>query len=203
MKLILASKSPRRIQILAALGYFPIVIAPKFDESELTKKLPKETPADIALLVMQLAQGKAEEVLRRIHGGDFDESMLKSMFEDDYYRVLAADTVVFDGEIIGKPTDRNDAIRILQRLRNKSHLVFTGVCLLDMDGKADIFFDESRVYFKDYSYDDIINFIDNEPPYDKAGAYAIQGMFAKHIKKVDGDETNVIGLPWGKLEEKL
>jgi septum formation protein len=203
MTLILASKSPRRIQILNSVGIFPIVIAPKFDESKLIESLPKETAADIALLVMQLAKGKAEEVLQRIHGGDFAQSLLKNMLEDDYYRVLAADTVVFDGDIIGKPKDKDDAVKILQRLRNKSHLVFTGVCLMDMDGKNDTFFDESRVYFKDYSDDDIINFLISEPPYDKAGAYAIQGTFSKHISHVDGDETTVIGLPWKKIEERL
>jgi septum formation protein len=118
--------------------------------------------------------------------------------------ILGADTIVYKDGIIGKPKDEADAIRILSLLRNTAHLVITGVALIDLStGEETQFAETTKVFFKDYSDEEIKRFIREEPPYDKSGSYAIQSSWTKNVDHIEGDLENVIGLPWPRLAEYL
>jgi septum formation protein len=115
--------------------------------------------------------------------------------------ILAADTIVYKDEIIGKPEDEADAARILKKLRNTSHEVLTGVAVFQAgSGKKHIFYDRSLVYFKDYSDECIRQYIKTEHIWDKAGGYALQEAAGElFVERVEGDTDNVIGLPWYRV----
>jgi septum formation protein len=123
---------------------------------------------------------------------------------EQHIPVLAADTmVVLDGEIIGKPIDREDAVQILTRLAGKKHLVITGVVILH-DEKEISFSDTTEVVFHPISYSDICYYVDKYKPYDKAGAYAIQEWIGVvGIKSINGDFYNVMGLPISRVVSAL
>jgi septum formation protein len=111
--------------------------------------------------------------------------------------VLAADTiVVIDGEMLGKPLDREDACRMLRRLAGREHTVFTGIALADPSrGEEEADLDESRVQIAPLSAEEIAWYVDTGEPLDKAGAYAIQGLGSLLVERVEGNYTNVVGLP--------
>jgi septum formation protein len=120
--------------------------------------------------------------------------------------IIAADTVVYkEGKgILGKPAGHDEAMDMLEALRSTAHQVYTGVAVIyAASGETLSFVDVSTVHFGDYSRADIEAFLEAEPPYDKAGAYAAQGIWAAHITRVDGDLENVIGLPWHRLAPLL
>ena len=115
--------------------------------------------------------------------------------------IIAADTIVWKDGILGKPVSREDAFRMLDAIRGTSHYVVTGVCLIDMrSGETKVLSDVTEVFCRDYSDEDINEYLSMEEPYDKAGSYAIQGYFGRHIDHIDGDYENVVGLPYYRIE---
>ena len=191
-KIILASASPRRLEILRAHGIEPKVVIPKIDERGLLASLlPELSPTE---LVQQLASLKARDVYEQV-----------SSEPPDAYGVLilAADTIVYKEElgVLGKPTDRADAIRMLLALCNTEHEVITGVSLIEgSTGEEWCLVDITTVHFGEYGLTEIEEYLASEPPFDKAGSYAIQGMWGRYVTQVEGDFENVIGLPFYRLE---
>lgn len=184
-KLILASGSPRRKMLLEWAEFSFDVIVSDADESY----DPKVSPAEIA---MSIAEKKVQAVL------DLKQINLSHSI------IVAADTiVVLEGEIIGKPVDRADALGILNRLSGKKHQVITAVCVKD-DKQQKIFHDTTHVSFHALSAEQIIHYVDIYKPYDKAGAYAIQEWIGViGIQSIEGDFYNVMGLPVSRLVHTL
>ena len=179
-KLVLASGSPRRIELLKLLGFSPTVYPSGADESSAEK--------DPALLTQRLAFLKAEEVQRH-----FDSETL----------LIAADTVVFDGnKILGKPKTEEEAYAMLSCLSGKVNWVYTGVCLLYGEKKMG-FCEKTTVYLSKMSDREIREYIATGDPMDKAGAYGVQGPFARFVKGIEGDFCNAIGLPIARLYQAL
>lgn len=175
MKVLLASGSPRRKQLLTELGYEVTVVKPDFDETQVTAPDP-------AALVAALAEGKGRSVPP----------------EKDTLLVAADTVVVFNGRILGKPTDKMDAIRMLHALSGQTHEVFTGVYLQKGD-KARSFVDRAEVFFRQLSDTEILNYVSTGSPMDKAGAYGIQDSgFVAHIR---GSYNTVMGFPTELFEE--
>lgn len=180
-KIILASKSPRRQELLKLMDIDFRVVLKEVDES-----YPDGlTPAEIAVYI---ASKKAEA---------FDEDVADEI-------VLTADTIVaIDGLILGKPESREHAIEMLQRLSGKVHEVYTGVCLF-YKGEYNKFYDRSEVFFRQLTDEEIISYVDEYEPYDKAGSYGIQqriGLIG--IERINGSYTNVVGLPTEKVYQQL
>ena len=179
MKLVLASKSPRRSEILKNAGYEFTVRVADADET-----IPEGTKPEDA--VVFLAARKAMTVPRA-----------------DDETVLGADTiVVLDDKILGKPKDREDAYNMLKSLSGRVHSVFTGVCIIE-NGRSMTFAEETQVEFLPLSDEDIYKYIDTNDCYDKAGAYGIQGYASKFIRRINGDYFNVVGLPISAIFEKF
>lgn len=181
-KIILASQSPRRKQLLQwAEIPFEIIIKPT-DES-----YPNNLPAEE--IAMHIAVNKALAV---------------KSFKDDGEPILAADTiVVLNNEIIGKPSDEQDAVNILSKISGKKHLVITGVCIL-LNNKKVVFADTTEVEFYALTKEQIVFYVDKYKPYDKAGAYAIQEWIGVvGIKSITGDFYNVMGLPVSRVVKEL
>lgn len=206
-KLILASQSPRRIEMMKKHGYNPVIIPADIDET-----LPDNILPDAA--VMELAYKKAVHVARKIK----ENTELAKDFADAV--IIAADTVVaHNNSILGKPIDRQDAYRMINGIQGKSHKVLSGVAIInassaDSNSAADelsdstpadkiIFYDETKVNVRPMTDEEINTYLDTDEPYDKAGAYAIQGIFGKYIDSYEGSFDNVVGFPWEKIEEKL
>ena len=179
MKLVLASKSPRRSEILKNAGIDFTVRVADADET-----IPDGTkPCDA---VVFLAARKAMAVERA----------------DDEV-VLGADTVVvLDDKILGKPKNKDDAFNMIKMLSGRVHSVFTGVCAIG-DGISLTFAEETKVEFYPLSDDEINEYIDTDEPYDKAGAYGIQGLASKFISGIQGDYFNVVGLPISSVYKKI
>ena len=179
MKLVLASKSPRRSEILKNAGIDFTIRVADADET-----IPAGTNPQDA--VVFLAARKALAVERA---------------EDE--TVLGADTiVVLDGKILGKPKDREDAFNMLRSLSGRVHSVFTGVCAVG-NGISLTFAEETKVEFYSLTDDEINEYLDTDEPYDKAGAYGIQGIASKFIRGIEGDYFNVVGLPISSVYKKI
>lgn len=177
---ILASNSPRRNELLKLLDIKFTVLASDICE-EIMNGLSNEE------VVMDLALQKAKHI---------------SDLHPNRY-VLGFDTlVILDGIPLGKPVDEQDAFRMLKALSGKTHTVLTG-CAIVKGSYVDTFFDSAKVDFADLSDGEINDYIDSREPFDKAGAYGIQGIGAKFIKKIDGDYYSVMGMPVYKLYNKL
>ena len=183
MKLILASSSPRRAEILANAGLPFSVLSSAVDESP----YPGETPA---ALVQRLANAKADLVTARAIGPAI---------------VLAADTVVvLDDKILGKPSSIEDARHMLQQLSGRTHSVLTGVALVRLpDGERRQFIESTLVHFRPITDEELSSYLATEEPYDKAGAYAIQGQAGRYIPRVEGCYFNVVGLPLSRVLTEL
>ena len=181
-KIILASQSPRRKQLLEWAEIKFDVVVPDTDESY---------PAgiDTPEIAMHIARNKALAILKT-HGSDLP--------------ILAADTIVVcDTDIIGKPANNAEAISILTKLSGRSHQVITGVCILHVD-KEIIFSDTTEVNFNQLSPEQIAFYVEKYKPFDKAGAYAIQEWIGViGIKSITGDFYNVMGLPVNKVMRAL
>ena len=177
-KIILASASPRRKQLLEQAEIDFEVVVSETDES-----FPSDLP--IPEVPMHIALQKAKAVANLVEANTI---------------IIAADTiVVVDDEIIGKPKDENDAILILQKLNGKTHRVITGVCIVK-DGKEILITDTTLVTFHQLSVEQLTHYVQHYKPYDKAGAYAIQEWIGVvGIKKIDGCFYNVMGLPVSKV----
>lgn len=179
-KIILASASPRRKELLETAGAeFEIIVA-DVDES-----VPEGTkPEDAAIMT---AEKKALAVA---------ESHKDSV-------VIGADTIVVAGEkILGKPTDKADACRMLSMLSGVEHKVITGVCLACEDKKI-TFAQVSKVKFYDLTDDEINAYVETGEPMDKAGAYGIQGKGCVLVEKIEGDYFNIVGLPVARVMKEL
>lgn len=183
---ILASGSPRRKELLSAVGLEYMVLVPIADESS----VPKDMSVD--LYVQELALLKAAAVAK------------VAVTRQDAV-IIAADTIVaLDGEILGKPKDEEDAFKMLKRLSGKKHDVYTGYCLMrERDAFTVCKSVKTEVYFKELDDDLIRRYIATGEPMDKAGAYGIQGKGALLVEKIDGDYFNVVGLPISSLSDTL
>ncbi len=184
-KLILASGSPRRKMLMEWAEFSFDVLVSDADESY----DPMDSPENIA---RSIAEKKLQAVI------DLNQVDLSNSI------IVAADTiVVLEGEIIGKPIDREDALGILKRLSGKKHQVITAVSVQD-DQKRMVFHDTTHVSFHSLSAEQIIHYVDQYKPYDKAGAYAIQEWIGViGIKSIEGDFYNVMGLPVSRLVHTL
>jgi septum formation protein len=183
MKLILASSSPRRAEILANAGLPFSVLSSAVDESP----YPGESPVT---LVQRLANAKADLVTARAVGPAI---------------VLAADTVVvLDDKILGKPNSLEDARHMLQQLSGRTHSVLTGVALVRLpDGERRQFIESTLVHFQPITDEELSSYLATEEPYDKAGAYAIQGRAGRYIPRIEGCYFNVVGLPLSRVLTEL
>ena len=187
-KLILASASPRRRELLAQIG-LDFEVMPGGGEERITCF----APADI---VRELAEGKAEEVFDALEAGKREDAL-----------VLGADTIVVHrGCILGKPADERDAKNMLGSLCGDTHQVYTGVafCWLE-EGQVrkESFYECTGVEVYPATKEEIQSYINTGDPMDKAGAYGIQGRFAAYIKRIDGDYNNVVGLPVGRVYQEM
>lgn len=179
--LILASGSPRRKELMAAVGVFFEVIVSDVDETE----HPLESPEN---MVKRLALAKARAVADK-NKGRF---------------VLAADTTVaLDNRVLGKPTSTDDAKRMLSALSGKQHDVFTAFCVVTPDGTAQVESVRTRVGFRTLTNADIARYVATGEPMDKAGGYGIQGRGAACVSDVNGSYTNVVGLPTQQVLDLL
>ncbi len=179
--LILASASKRRQDIFNLMG-----LDFKIEISQADEHIPPCSPEQF---VMELARKKAKSVHEKHKGEDIC--------------VVGADTIVSaDGKIIGKPHDRLDAFRILRELSGRTHTVFTGVAVIT-DSEERVFYDSTVVTFEELSDEEINAYIETGEPFDKAGAYGVQGAACTFVKKVDGNFFNVIGLPAPKVYKAL
>lgn len=202
-KLILASASPRRRELLLQAGYEFLILPAKKDEI-----IHSTEPAQI---VKELSAAKAAEVGERLRTGELPAQ--------DYV-VLGADTiVVMDGTVLGKPRDEQDAFEMLTALQGRTHQVYTGVTIqevrgtdcLDLKREKEGEIEQSplsfavctEVEFSSVSPEEIQRYISTGEPMDKAGAYGIQGAAAVFIRGIRGDYTSVVGLPLGAVYEGL
>lgn len=207
-KIVLASQSPRRKEILGKLGIdFEVIV------SELEEKTSETEPAEI---VKDLSKQKARAVFDRIQG-DYEK-----------LAVIGSDTVVaHKGDIMGKPKNREDAYRMIRSFAGDTHYVFSGVTVIVKDvsvnsemgclqnsGESYISSDSNSVACITFGVgtavevdnmtdDEIYSYIDTGEPFDKAGAYAIQGLFAPYVKSISGDYYNIVGLPLNELYRVL
>jgi len=185
-KLILASQSPRRKELLSHLG-LPFEIKPATKDEISDKTDPGEK-------AIELAVQKAEEVSEH--------------YRDGSVCVIGADTLVWlNGEYFEKPKDRGDAKRILSTLSDNTHIVCTGVCILLLENgvitKRDEFFVQTKVSFEKITETLLEKYLDCDEPYDKAGAYGIQGAALSFISKIDGSYSNVVGFPLAEVYSRL
>ncbi len=177
--LVLASGSPRRELLLRTAGFLLDVRVPDVDEAILEDEPAPET-------VLRLAQLKADAIDRRASE-----------------IVLAADTmVVLDGRALGKPMNRDDALEMLQELSGETHSVLTGWVAVGDSGER-FGVTETRVTFKELTEESIRDYVDDAEPYDKAGAYGIQGENGRLIEHVTGSRANVMGLPLREVADAL
>ena len=186
LRLILASASPRRDELLNTAGLFHEVMVSGANE-DVTQTNPRT-------LVELLSAKKAQEVCGRITS------------EDDF-AVIGADTVVFiDGGILGKPAGPEDAKRMLRMLSGRAHHVCTGVTLhgrIDGNERVRTFSEVSTVHVDHLTEQEIASYVDSGEPLDKAGAYGIQGAFCKHVTRIEGDYFNIVGLPVSRVYREL
>lgn len=202
-KLILASASPRRRELLQQAGYEFQILPAKGEEV-----IHSQEPAQI---VKELSAGKAAEIAKRIQEGELPT--------DDYV-ILGADTiVVMDGAVLGKPRDEQEALRMLTALQGRTHQVYTGVTMQEIhgtdcsdkskekEGEMEMsplsFAVCTEVDFSPASPEEIHRYIATGEPMDKAGAYGIQGAAAVFIREIRGDYANVVGLPLHSVYEAL
>ena len=185
-KIILASGSPRRKELLLQIGIVPEIIV-----SHVEEKITSDVPAEV---VMSLAEQKAVDVAKEMPEGTV---------------ILGSDTVVAaDGKILGKPKSHEEAYEMIRRLAGRSHQVYTGVCLVKKgpEGEADTvvsLYDETDVNVSPMTEKEIREYADSEEPMDKAGSYAVQGFFARYIDGLKGSYANVMGLPVHLVYQEL
>lgn len=181
MRLVLASTSPRRRQILALLGVPFEVIAPEFEE-----QISSHLPADQE--VVEFALGKAQSVAQKYPGSI----------------VIGSDTMIeLSGEKIGKPTDREDARRILRLLSGETHRILTSVAIIDHGGPGLKEIETVVVEMRAYTEAEIENYLDSGESDDKAGAYSIQGRGSALIKSISGDYLAAVGMPLRRIAPYL
>lgn len=191
--IILGSASPRRRELLTQIGAdFEVRVSNK--EEVYHSNVPEEIVKELALMK---AENVAEELAEENPAGAVKSTV-----------VIGADTiVVLDGKILGKPADEADAVRMLSSLRGRRHDVYTGVAVLDYDenGEKRVYNYPvgTAVYVNEMTEEEIRAYVETKDPLDKAGAYGIQGRFAAHIDRIEGDYYNVVGLPVSRVYRTL
>lgn len=190
MKIILASASPRRRELLGQIGLeFDVKVSNVEESSSATSPWQ---------LVEELSAQKAGAVLA-------------SLEQEEDVLVIGADTVVaVDDSILGKPADAREAAQMLDRLSGRMHQVYTGVTLLyrpvhsgtASEVQAKTFHEVTKVYFYPLTREEISHYVATGEPLDKAGSYGVQGQFARYVKGIEGDYSNVVGLPVGRLYQE-
>lgn len=185
VRLVLASASPRRRELLLQIGLeFTVMPSTKEENAKAT---------EAGALVQELSRQKAADIWEQLSGADNQPELL----------VIGADTVVCcEGKILGKPHSREAAAEMLTALQGRSHEVYTGVTLYSQS-EAVTFFECTQVEFYPMTKAEISDYIDSKEPMDKAGAYGIQGLGARFVKGIRGDYNNVVGLPVGRLYQEL
>lgn len=184
-RIVLASASPRRLELLRQIGIEPEVVVSHVEE--------KVTSSEPGKVVMELAGQKAADVAASVTPGTL---------------VIGSDTVVaVDGKILGKPRSHEEAAVMIRELAGRSHQVYTGVCMIAKEaGQRDrvcTFYDETDVEIYDMTEEEIGSYAMSDEPMDKAGAYAVQGFFARYIKGLKGSYANVMGLPVSRLYQEM
>lgn len=183
-KIILASASPRRRELLEQIGAV-FEVCPAKGEEKITKSEPGEAAEE-------LSRQKCREIFQTLSSDA---------------TVIGADTiVVLDGKILGKPRSKEEAVQMLSTLRGRTHQVFTGVTVMDREGEkvqTVTFHESTQVSFYPMSDREIEEYVRDGEPMDKAGAYGIQGKGAVFIREIRGDYNNVVGLPVAKLYQEL
>lgn len=183
-KIVLASASPRRRELLNQISLNP-VIEPSTVVEVITTRVPEDA-------VIELSLQKAEDVARHQQPGTI---------------VIGADTVVAaEGKILGKPKSHQEAYEMIESFQGKTHQVFTGVTLIYCGTNGTTvrsFAERTDVHVYPMTPEEIRLYAEDEEPMDKAGAYGIQGRFAAFIKGIDGDYSNVVGLPVGRVYQEL
>ena len=184
MKVILASKSPRRVEILEKIVKEFEVVQSNFDENTIDFK------GDVENYVKDLSRNKAIEVSKRLNEPSI---------------VIAADTVVFqNGKVLEKPKNEEDAFSMLSSLSGNTHKVYSGICLINTyDDTVVTDCDCTEVKFSELNPRQIRNYINSGEPMDKAGAYGIQGLGGAFVERIEGCYYNVMGLPLNKLYKAL
>lgn len=183
---VLASASPRRRELLMQVGIIPEVVPSKIEEI-VTKTQPEE-------VVMELSAQKAEDVA----------ALYTSEVREDTV-VIGSDTVVAVGnEILGKPNDEEDAVRMISMIQGGTHQVYTGVTMIFIKtGERVTFAEKTDVHVYPMTEQQIRQYVATKEPMDKAGGYGIQGYFAAYIKGISGDYNSVVGLPVGRVCQEL
>lgn len=183
-KIILASASPRRRELLEQ-GGIPFTVIPSQAEEKITTEQP----------------GQVVEELSYLKCSDIYEKSLGDVL------VIGADTVVAsEGKILGKPSSQKDAVKMLQSLQGREHEVYTGVTIMAREGNENrkkTFHEKTKVVFYPMSDEEIRSYVNTGEPMDKAGGYGIQGKSAVFIKEISGDYNNVVGLPLARLYQEL
>lgn len=186
MKVILASKSPRRKELLSMLGIeFDIMVSN--EDEQVDNNMSFKDQAE------QISYIKAKNIFDKTTGDRI---------------VIGSDTMVvsIDGKIYGKPKDKEDAIKTIKELKNTKHNVITGLCILVQKGNKYIEHidnDIAEVYINDMTEKEIEKWIDSGEAYDKAGSYAVQGRFGIHIERINGNYSTIVGLPIHKVYKIL
>ena len=208
-KYILASGSPRRIEIMRANGIDPLIMPAKIEENIPPVCGMCETVMFLALKKAKWVEEKyLNETLTDFTSDlsvDAERSVDFQKQEDKQTAViLAADTIVYKDGIMGKPKDRQDGFRMLSLLRNDVHYVVTGVALVEAGCQnARVFAEVTKVFVKDFTDEQLNAYLNTDEPYDKAGGYAIQGLFGEYIDHIEGSYDNVVGFPWEKIAKEL
>lgn len=186
---ILASASPRRTELLTQAGIAHIIIP-----SDCPEVIKTNVPQDV---VMDLALQKAEDVYHKYQSRKLSERFM----------VIGADTVVAqNGKILGKPKGKEEAFEMLSLLQGNTHQVYTGVAIIRCkNGSTEktVFYERSNVHVYPISDQEMHTYIASGEPLDKAGAYGIQGSFAVHIRAIEGDYNNIVGLPIARIYQQL
>lgn len=208
VRLVLASASPRRRELLSQIGLeFTVMPSTKEENAKTT---------EAGALVQELSRQKAVDIWEQLSGGqgqnpDADQEQISEETQEPNLNgkrqpellVIGADTVVCcEGKILGKPHSREAAAEMLTALQGRSHEVYTGVTLYSQNETV-TFFECTQVEFYPMTEVEISEYIDSKEPMDKAGAYGIQGLGARFVKGIRGDYNNVVGLPVGRLYQEL
>ena len=208
VRLVLASASPRRRELLSQIGLeFTVMPSTKEENAKTT---------EAGALVQELSRQKAVDIWEQLSGGqgqnpDADQEQISEETQEPNLNgkrqpellVIGADTVVCcEGKILGKPHSREAAAEMLTALQGRSHEVYTGVTLYSQSETV-TFFECTQVEFYPMTEVEISEYIDSKEPMDKAGAYGSQGLGARFVKGIRGDYNNVVGLPVGRLYQEL
>lgn len=206
-KVILASASPRRRELLTQIGMEYEVIPALSEEKLPVRKAGGSCAADCRDGEGELPPSEIVELLSAQKAGEVLERLLKE--KRSFFTVIGADTVVaLEGGVMGKPGSRQEAISMLTRLQGRSHQVYTGVTLIAQNGENEpprqvTFHEKTDVVMYPMSEAEISAYVDSGEPMDKAGAYGIQGRCAAFIREIHGDYNNVVGLPVGRVYQEL